>query len=215
MVTDLVDGPSPAPYQAGDWPAPACAAFDAPAAPYAVLHVEASTPLKHWEDAKWFSLAESLASSNIRPVWSAGPAGEGMLRRIDPQARFVALGHRLDLAQLWHLVAGAKLLVCPDTSVMHLGRLTATPTVALYGPSSPLLFGPGDFWRLVPTRAVAIGDFPCRDQARLFKREIAWIRRCQRTAPECAARTGDAPVPPRCMRALEVDAVLAAASSLS
>jgi len=206
MVAGLAEGAPPGAYRPQDWPAPACAPFEAPSGRYAVLHVEASTPLKHWEDGKWFSLAQKLSEINIQPVWSAGPAGSPMLQRIDPAARFPALGHRLDLAQLWHLVAGAALLVCPDTSVMHIGRLTGTPTVALFGPSSAQLFGPGEFWRQVPYRAVTIENFPCRDQRRLFKREITWIQRCQRTLAECPA--------PRCMHAIGVEAVAQAAIEL-
>lgn len=206
MVAGLAEGAPPSVYRPQDWPAPACAPFDAPAGSYAVLHVEASTALKHWEDAKWLPLAQKLSENNIRPIWSAGPAGSPMLQRVDPTGRFPALGHRLDLAQLWHLVAGAALLVCPDTSVMHIGRLTGTPTVALFGPSSAQLFGPGEFWREAPYRALTIADFPCRDQQRLFKRELAWIQRCQRTLAECPA--------PRCMQAVGVDAVARAALEL-
>ena len=203
MVAGLAEGAPPSAYRPADWPAPACAPFDAPAGRYAVLHVEASTPLKHWEEAKWLSLAEKIFEQKIEPIWSAGPTGGALLQRIDPAARFAALGHRLDLAQLWHLVAGAALLVCPDTSVMHIGRLTGTPTVALFGPSSAALFGPGEFWRAVPGRALTIENFPCRDQHRLFKREIAWVRRCQRTLAECPA--------PRCMHAIGVEGVAQAA----
>jgi ADP-heptose:LPS heptosyltransferase len=206
MVADLADGAPPQAYRPADWPAPACEPFDAPKGRYAVLHVEASSPLKRWEDAKWLSLAGWLAASGIRPIWSAGPAGASLLERIDPAARFPTLGPRLDLAQLWHLVAGAALLVCPDTSAMHIGRLTGTPTVALFGPSSAPLFGPGDFWRAMPCRAVTVVDFPCRDQSRLFKREIAWVRRCQRSIEECTA--------PRCMHAIGVGEVTRAAAEL-
>jgi ADP-heptose:LPS heptosyltransferase len=203
MVAGLAEGAPPSAYRPEDWPAPACAAFDAPSGRYAVLHVEASTPLKHWEEAKWLSLAGILHAQKIEPIWSAGPAGGALLRQIDPAGRFRSLGHRLDLAQLWRLIGGAALLVCPDTSVMHIGRLAGTPTVALFGPSSASLFGPGEFWRNMPYRGITIEDFPCRDQHRLFKREIAWIRRCQRTLAECPA--------PRCMHAIEVDAVARAA----
>lgn len=206
MVADLADGAAPRAYRPADWPAPACAPFDAPGGRYAVLHVEASTPLKCWEDAKWLSLANWLSGNGVQPVWSAGPSGAALPRRIDPSGRFPALGHRLDLAQLWHLVAGAALLVCPDTSVMHIARLTGTPTVALFGPSSAPLFGPGEFWRAMPFRAVTVADFPCRDQNRLFKREIAWVRRCQRSIEQCPA--------PRCMHAIGVGDVTRAAAEL-
>jgi ADP-heptose:LPS heptosyltransferase len=206
MVADLVDGEPARAYDPADWPAPACAPFESPAGRYAVLHVEASTPLKHWREADWLALADRLSAIGIRPVWSAGPVGGPLLRRIDAAGRYLALGHRLDPAQLWQLIAGASLLVCPDTSVMHMGRLTGTPTVALFGPSSATLFGPGEFWRAMPCRAVTVADFPCRDQNRLFKREIAWLRRCQRSVAECAE--------PRCMHAIGVEEVARAAAEL-
>jgi len=207
MVAGLAEGPAPRPYRPADWPAPLCAPFEMPAGRFAVLHVEASTPLKRWEEGKWLALAERLSAESLAVVWSAGPEGEALLRAIDPEGRFPALGHRLDLAQLWHLVGGAALLVTLDTSVMHLGRLTGTPTVALFGPSSATLFGPGEFWREAPFRAVTIEDFPCRDQRMLFKREIAWIRRCTRTLAECPA--------PRCMHAIETASVAQAALALA
>ena len=207
MVAGLADGPPPSPYRPADWPAPACASFDAPSGRYAVLHVEASTPLKHWEGGKWLSLAARIHEHGVTPIWSAGPGGSELIHGIDPEGRFAALGHRLDLAQLWHLVAGAALVVCPDTSVMHIGRLTGAPTVALFGPSSVQLYGPGDFWRDAPGREVTVENFPCRDQHRLFKREITWIQRCQRTLDECPA--------PRCMHAIEVGPVARAALEIA
>jgi len=202
MVAAMVPGPEPRPYATGDWPAPGCKAFERPDRPYCVLHVEASTPLKHWGDASWMALAEALAGRGLQVVWSAGPTGARYLARIDPQGRFLALGHRLDFPQLWHLVAGARLLVCPDTSVAHLGKLTFTPTVTLFGPSSAPLFGKGEFWRDAPFTEVTVPDFPCRDQRLLFKREIAWVRRCTRTPAECPR--------PRCMEAISVEQVLRA-----
>ena len=203
MTATLADGPPPKPYRPTDWPAPSFAAFDAPKGRYAVLHVESSSPLKHWEDEKWLVLADILSRNGIRPIWSAGPTGADMIGRIDPSSRFEALGNKLDLAQLWHLVAGAALLVCPDTSVMHIGRLNFTPTVGLFGPTSSVLTGPGEFWRDAPFRAMTIGDFPCRDQRLLFNRDISWVRGCKRGTDECAA--------PRCMQAIDAEAVARAA----
>jgi ADP-heptose:LPS heptosyltransferase len=200
MVSEMIPGPAPCPYRPGDWPAPGCRAFERPGRAYAVLHVEASTPLKHWEDGKWMALAEALSGRGLQVVWSAGPAGADAIRRIDPAERFPALGHRLDLAQLWHLVAGARLLVCPDTSVAHLGKLAFTPTVTLYGPSSARLFGKGKFWRDTPFFEATVADFPCRDQRLLFKREIEWARRCTRTLRECPRA--------RCMEGISVEQVL-------
>ena len=193
-------------YRPADWPAPPAAPFERPASPYAVLHVEASTPLKHWQPEKWLALASSIKEQGLTPVWSSGPAGLPLIETIDEGKTFQAVGHKLDLAQLWHLVAGAAALVCVDTSVAHIGKLTFTPTVCLFGPSAAELFGKGEFWADAPFRGVTVADFPCRDQGMLFKRRIEWIRRCQRSTAECAE--------PRCMHAIGIEGVISALRGL-
>ena len=206
MVATLVDGPAPAAYRAGDWPAPPCAPFEPPASPYVVLHLGASSGLKHWPPERWRLLAEALAADGFTPVWSAGRGEEGLVARADPEQRWPSLAGRLDLAQLWHLLAQARLLVCPDTGIAHLARLTQTPSLTLFGPGSAVICGPGRFWQHAPGLCLTQDPFPCRDQTLLFRRDIAWVRRCGRGARECAA--------PRCMDALGLEAVLVAARHL-
>lgn len=206
LVADLVDGPDAPPYAPGDWPDPPALPGDRPRKPYVVLHLGASTPLKLWPADRWMSLAASFARLGLGVVWSAGPGEEHLVAECDPAHRHASTAGRLDLAQLWHLLAGASLLVAPDTGVAHLGRATWTPTVALFGPGSATVCSPGRFWRDSPWRAVTIEDFPCRDQRLLFRRELDWVRRCTRTTAECEA--------PRCMQAIGVDRVLAVAQEL-
>ncbi len=206
LVADLVAGREPAPFAKGDWPAPPAAPADRPKAPYAVLHVGASTPLKQWAPERWAALAEALVARGLAIVWSAGPGEEPIVARCDPGHRHPSTAGRLDLAQLWHLLEGAAVLVSPDTGVAHLARTAFTPAVTLYGPGSDVICGPGRFWRDVPVRSVTVPGFPCRDQRILFRRELDWVRRCGRSTDECAA--------PRCMQALEVGAVTRAVDSL-
>jgi ADP-heptose:LPS heptosyltransferase len=206
MNLRLVRGAFAQKYNPADWPAPPCATFEKPGGRYAVLHVEASDVLRRWDNDKWLALALRLAEKGITPVWSSGPAGKKLIDEIDPQQRFRALGHQLDLAQLWHLVAGAALLVSVDTSVAHIAKHTHTPSAVLYGPGSDVLFGRGRFWREAPFREVIVADFPCRDQRTLFKRRVEWVRRCQRSNAECAD--------PRCMHAVGVEQVVAALGEL-
>ena len=206
LTADLVDGPPPRPYRPEDWPDPEAAAFDAPAARYAVLHVGASTPLKLWDREKWRALAALLEARGLRVVWSGGRGEEGEVAAIDPERRRPSYAGKLDLAQMWHLLKRAALLVSPDTGIAHLGRLVNVPTVTLFGPGSALVCGAGEFWRASPYRAVTIPDFPCRDQRELFKREIAWLKHCTRGPHECPA--------PRCMQAIEVAPVAAAIEEL-
>ena len=206
MVADLVDGPPPAPYGRGDWPAPAAQHFGQPTGRYAVLHVGASTPLKHWLPERWLALARALEELGLHVIWSGGRGEEAFVRACDPDGRYASFAGRLDLPQMWHLLAGAALLAVPDTGIAHLGRATWTPTVALFGPGSATLAGQGHFWRSTPWRAVSVDPFPCRDQRMLFGRDIDWVRRCARTPAECPA--------PRCMHAIGLDDVLKTAQAL-
>jgi len=193
-------------YDSTQWPAPSCAAFERPTAPYAVLHVGAGSVLRHWPAERWLALAEHLTARGLTPVWSAGPQETHLVESIDPQRHYTSLAGQLDLAQLWHLLAGARLLVVPDTGIAHFAKLTATPTVCLYGPGSNVLFGAGQFWRAHRFAAAIVANFPCRDQKSLFKRELEWVRRCQRGIDRCAA--------PACMHALELQQVFAACTQV-
>jgi ADP-heptose:LPS heptosyltransferase len=203
MMADLLDGPPPPPYGRGDWEAPSARPFEAPRAPYAVLHVGGSTPLKHWLPDRWGALARLLADRGMAIAWSAGRGEEALVAAADPEDRHRSYAGSLDLAQLWHLVAGARVLISPDTGVAHLGRIAWTPTVTLFGPGSAVLAGTGSFWRETPWRAIGRDPFPCRDQRFLFRREVDWVRRCGRT-------TGRVPGA-RCMHAIGLEEVLAAA----
>jgi ADP-heptose:LPS heptosyltransferase len=193
-------------YDPAQWPAPSFAPFQQPASPYAVLHAGAGSVLRHWPPERWLALADDLAAQGVSPVWSAGPQETELITLIDPQQRYSSLAGQLDLAQLWHLLAGARLLVVPDTGIAHLAKLTNTPTVCLYGPGSDVLFGASRFWRQHRFSAVIEAGFPCRDQVTVFKREIAWVRRCQRGTDRCAA--------PACMHALDVERVAIACREL-
>jgi ADP-heptose:LPS heptosyltransferase len=206
MVAGLVDGPQPRPFARGDWPAPAARPFERPLQPYAVLHVGASTPLKRWIPARWMALAAALEKRGLRVVWSGDRTDVALTKECDPEGRFPSLAGKLDLAQMWHLLAGARLLVAPDTGIAHLGRVTFTRAAVLFGPGSATICGPGQFWRDAPWRAVTIDPFPCRDQKVLFRREIEWVRRCGRSTAECAE--------PRCMQAIEVTPVVEAVDAL-
>lgn len=189
-------------FDPADWPAPGFTPFDAPPGPYAVLHVGAGSPLRLWEPQKWAAVAAELAARGLTAVWSAGPDEAHLVHAIDPDARHPSYAGKLDLAQLWHLLAGARCAVSLDTGIAHLAKLTRTPTVALFGPGSDVLFGSGAFWRDGTFQAVTIAPFACRDQRTLFKREVEWVRRCNRTLAECPR--------PLCMEAITPEQVIAA-----
>lgn len=207
ITTCLVDGDFDSPFEAGEWPAPSVAGVGLQVpTPYCVLHLGASSPHKHWATENWQRLAAWAEAAGLHVVLSAGAGEQWLVDLMDPNGRYTNLAGRLDLAQLWGLLAGARILICPDTGVMHLARLTGTPTVALFGPGSPVISGLGRFWRHSPFRAVIIPDIPCRDQTTLFKRDVAWVRQCWRGVSECGN--------PVCMQRIDFESVRASVREL-
>lgn len=195
----LIPGPMPPPMKADDWPAPDCAPLPALPNDYVVFHVGASSPLKLWPAERWRALAGHAVAKGFCVIWSGGPGEQDYVDAVDPEGRFESLAGRLDLAQLWHLLKGARALVCPDTGVAHMGRITATPTLCLYGPGSAQLYGESRFWR--PEIYHALSEpIDCRDQPLLFKREIPWVRRCARSPAQCTRQA-------ECMQRLSLDRV--------
>jgi ADP-heptose:LPS heptosyltransferase len=201
MAAQLLDGPPPPPFKVGDWPAPAASDFVAPTTPWCVLHVGASSSLRHWTPERWRAVADWLAVRGYTVVWSAGAGELDLVRRCDPEGRYMSTAGTLSLAALWHLLAGAALLVSPDTGVAHLGKAAGARCVTLFGPGSAVIYGPGRFFSDLPYRPVTVEPFHCRDGRMLFERtHVMWVRHCARPPSACAAA--------RCMDALTVDAVL-------
>jgi len=194
LAAELVDGPPPRAYRPADWPAPQHAELpdaDLLTQPYVVLHPGASTEVKRWPDARWRELAQRVEALGYIPVWSGGPGEAELIRTIDPDPHHPNMAGRVGLGQLWHLFAGAKAVVCPDTGVAHLGRLIGVPTVALFGPGNAQIHGAGRSWSEMPFVPVTIAQMPCRDQPFIFRREVAWVRRCDRNWKTCVAWKGD------------------------
>jgi heptosyltransferase-3 len=113
------------------------------APPYAVIHAAPKFRYKQWTRDGWRALAQALAQRGLAVVATGAPADHAYLDEVWrdlPQVR------RLDGQLLWPeiaaLIAAAKLYVGPDTSVTHLAAATGCPTVALYGPTDPRLWGP-------------------------------------------------------------------------
>ncbi|SAK49408.1 transferase [Caballeronia hypogeia] len=211
IAATLIDGPPPRRYRTDDWPTPANTLAPADAAllaqPYVVLHPGASTSVKRWPHERWRALAEWVEARGYTPVWSGGPGEVELIRAIDPQSRHASFAGRVGLAELWHLFARARAVVCPDTGVAHLGRMVGVPTLTLFGPGNAMIHGAGEFWRDAPFKPVTIVDMPCRDEPFIFRRDVSWVRRCDRNETTCVAWRGDHA---ECMGRLSLDAVSAA-----
>jgi ADP-heptose:LPS heptosyltransferase len=174
LWADMVDGP-PCEYSQDRWPAPACRDFSRPARPYALLHIGASNPRKFWPAAHWQALAKSLQAEGLGVVLSAGRGEEALTKAVDPAGKLQSFAGKLDLAQLFALVREAAILVAPDTGVAHLGKVTGTPTLALFGRGPTGIYARGRFWKAMPFRALVLEELPPRPQSSLFRRPFPWL----------------------------------------
>lgn len=139
-----------------------------PAGSYAVIHAAPMFRYKQWTADGWRAVARALAGQGLNVIATGGPA-DGERRYLDdvwngaPVMRFDG---RLVWPQLAGLLAQARVYVGPDTSVTHLAAAAGCPTVAMYGPTDPRLWGP---W---PAGGL---DTPWAAAGRIQRRGNVWL----------------------------------------
>lgn len=106
-----------------------------------VVHPGAGSPSRRWPVERWAEVARQLVQSGHR-VATTGANGEAGLCAVLAEAGAENLCGRLSLADLARTVARARLLLCGDTGVAHLATAYRTPSVVLFGPTSPATWGP-------------------------------------------------------------------------
>ncbi len=116
-----------------------------PSGDYAVIHAAPMFRYKQWTKAGWRELATWLSGRGFSVLATGGP-GENERRYLDEiwdgGAPVRRLDGQLTWPQLSGLLAKARVYVGPDTSVTHLAAASGCPTVAIYGPTDPRLWGP-------------------------------------------------------------------------
>jgi len=120
--------------------------FDIGAETFAVLHMSPKFTYKMWKRDGWVELARWLAENGIRSVLtgSSDPAELAYVEQIyrSMPAGTVSIIGKLSLAENAFLISRAKYYVGPDTALTHMAAALGTPTVALFGPSNPVKWGP-------------------------------------------------------------------------
>lgn len=120
--------------------------FDLEATPYALLHPYPMYAYKTWQRQGWLELAAWLNGQGISIVLSGGNSVDELayvneLATNMPGSVINAAG-KLSLGAVGFVASRAKIYVGMDTAVTHIAAATGTPTVALYGPSNPVKWGP-------------------------------------------------------------------------
>jgi heptosyltransferase III len=114
----------------------------APAQPYAVIHAAPMFIYKRWTAAAWRALAAALDERGLAAAVTGAVSDRTYLDDVWRDSKVTRLDGRLDWPELTALIAGARVYIGPDTAITHLAAATGTPTVALYGPTDPRLWGP-------------------------------------------------------------------------
>jgi lipopolysaccharide heptosyltransferase III len=115
-------------------------------APFAVLHLTPGHPFKRWHLDGWSALARWLRARGLQVVLTGGDGAEeraylDAARRVLPGDVHDIAG-RLRLADLALLLEHCALYAGPDTVATHLAAGLGTPTIAIFGPSHPLVWAP-------------------------------------------------------------------------
>jgi ADP-heptose:LPS heptosyltransferase len=127
-----------------------------------VIHPGSGASIKLWTNESFAAIADSLAERYGVKVILAGGEGERvMLRNILRLTKTNPLSWEVGgLGKLAALFERADLVLGLDSGPLHLAVATNTPTIQLFGPTDPTIFGPwGDpqLHRIIRTEI----DLPC------------------------------------------------------
>ena len=122
----------------------ALAPGDEARSPYVVLHPFPKFPYKAWPFETWLALARWLRDRGQRVVVTGGAALDesAACARLADESGALNLAARLSLGATTCVIASARAYVGPDTVTTHLAAALGVPTVALFGPSDPVKWGP-------------------------------------------------------------------------
>lgn len=122
-------------------PAPA---RPSPAPGATVVHPGAEAAARRWPAHRFAIVARGLTRDGHEVVVTAGPGEQSVAEEVAdlaglPQSRILAAP---PLDTLAALIAHARALVVGDTGPAHLATALGTPSVVLFGPVAPRLWGP-------------------------------------------------------------------------
>ena len=107
---------------------------------FAVIHPNSAGPYKRWHKAGWEQVVKHLNDRGLRVLVSGSPSV--IDRDYIEELQLEEQGAELSLADVSLLLERAQVYVGVDTLVTHMAAAAGTPTVAIFGPISPLTWGP-------------------------------------------------------------------------
>jgi len=112
---------------------------------YGVLNIGATKKANLWAPEKFAILADLIQQKlGMVPVITGGPEDVKRGKMVETLAlgKVINLTGKTTLRELTGILSQARVVVSCDTGPMHLAVALCTPTIALFGPSSPRRTGP-------------------------------------------------------------------------
>ncbi|MFG2892475.1 glycosyltransferase family 9 protein [Streptomyces sp. NPDC048248] len=130
----------------------AAPAFPSPAPGAVVIHPGADAAARRWPPERFAAVARALHCAGRHVVITAGSDEGALAHRVARQADLppsvvVGGGAEVPFGELAALVAGARAMIVGDTGLAHLASALGTPSVVLFGPVAPRIWGPPDLPR--------------------------------------------------------------------
>ena len=110
-----------------------------------LLHPGAASPARRWPADRWAGVARAEAGAGHSVVITGGPDEADLAYLVAARAGLppsAVLAGQTSVLELAAIVAAAGRVVCGDTGVAHLATALGRPSVVLFGPVSPHLWGP-------------------------------------------------------------------------
>lgn len=127
---------------------------------YVVLHPGASVPARRPSPARAAAIAVALSAAGHRVLLTGSPGDAALAAEIcrralasGPPGGLVNLSGQTSLPMLAAVLAGADVLVAPNTGAAHLAAAVGTPVVSLFAPVVPAAR-----WAPYRVPAVLLGD---------------------------------------------------------
>lgn len=132
------------------------------------IHPFAANPKRAWHIDNFIQISNRLGEKGFRTIFFGGSKEKSLKDYIKANAKFdpvISIGDT-SIRETMAILKRCKALLCNDSGIMHLAAALDIPLVALFGPQSPVKFGPYSKKARVIYKA-----FPCSPCKQKFFKE--------------------------------------------
>ena len=108
------------------------------------FNIGSAVETKRWAPSRFAEVADTLEKKGYKTVFFGGPMDETMVKEATDLMKtktIIATG-KFSIGELAAAMRRCDLIITNDSGPMHVAISQKVPIVAMYGPSSPILYGP-------------------------------------------------------------------------